>query len=76
MFQAACPTCRQIAPSNPALPPEDVPHPTYPFEHIVGDFFSFHSRQYLALADRYSGWLSVLQLASDDSPHVIKALRD
>ena len=76
MFQAACPTCRQIAPSNPALPPEDVPHPTYPFEHIVGDFFFFHSKQYLALADRYSGWLSVLQLASDDSPHVIKALMD
>ena len=76
MFQAACSTCRQIAPSNPALPPEDIPHPTYPFEHVVGDFFSFHSRQYLALADRYSGWLSVLQLPSDDSPHVIKAIRN
>ena len=75
MFQAACTSCRQMAPSNPALPPEQLQHPTYPFESIVADFFTFSSRNYLAIADRYSGWLSVLQLSSDDSANIIKALR-
>jgi hypothetical protein len=76
-FQAACPTCRKIAPSNPSLPPTQHPDiPSYPFEYVVADFFSLSGRNYLAFADRYSNWLSVNKLPKDDSPHLIQVLRE
>ena len=76
-FQAACKTCRKIAPSNPSLPPSSLPElPTYPFESIAADFFSFQGRNYLAIADRYSNWISVIILAKDDATHLIQALRE
>ena len=40
------------------------------------DFFSVEGRTYLALVDRYTGWLSVLKLKKDDSASVIAALRE
>ena len=40
------------------------------------DFFQVGGRNYLAMVDRYCGWLSVLQLDRDDSAHVISALRE
>ena len=30
-FRAACTTCTKYAPSNPAMPPTEPEHPTYPF---------------------------------------------
>ena len=76
-FQSTCKTCRRIAPSNPTQPSNQEPDiPTYPFESIVADFFSLEGRNYLAVADRYSNWLSVLKLAKDDSPHLIQAMRE
>ena len=76
-FQAACKTCRQIAPSNPRQPSTQKPDiPSYPFESIVADFFSLEGRNYLAVADRYSNWLSVIKLVKDDSPNLIQALRE
>ena len=76
-FQAACKVCRRIAPSNPSLPPTAQPDlPTYPFESVVADFFSLEGRNYLAFADRYSNWLSVMKLDKDDASHLIQALRD
>ena len=57
------------------MPPEEIQHPTFPFQSIVADFFTFNSRHYLAMADRYSGWISILKLPSNDSAHIIKALR-
>ena len=76
-FQTACRTCRRIAPSNPSLPPTAQPDlPTYPFESVVADFFSLEGRNYLAMADRYSNWLSLQKLSKDDAPHLIQALRD
>ena len=50
--------------------------PSYPFEYVVADFFSLEGKNYLALADRYSNWLSVLQLEKDDSAHLIQAYRE
>ena len=76
-YQADCRTCRRIAPSNPALPPSTEPDlPSYPFESVVGDFFSLEGRNYLAMADRYSNWLSLFKLPEDDSKHLIQVLRD
>ena len=38
------------------------------------DFFQVDAT-YLAMADRYSNWLSVFKLAKDDSHHIIETLR-
>ena len=76
-FQAACSTCRRIAPSNPDMPPStplDIPE--YPFQSICCDFFTHAAKNYLVIVDRYSNWLSVLKLSRDDSSNIIKALRD
>ena len=74
--RAACRVCDQIAPSNPAQPPTFPEQPLYPFHSVCADFFTIHSRNYLAFCDRYSEWLSVFKLAQDDSANIIKVLRD
>ena len=72
-----CVSCNINAPSNPKLPPTQDPEPPlYPFHTICMDFFSIHNKNYLAIADKYSGWLSILQLEKDNSRNVIKALRE
>ena len=76
-FQSACSTCVKIAPSNPDMPPSSpLDTPEYPFQSVCADFFSFAARNYLIIVDRYSNFLSVLKLQRDDSPNLIKALRD
>ena len=74
--RAACPTCTQYAPSNPAMPPTEPEHPTYPFQSICTDFFTIAPNNYLAVVDRYSNWLSVFKLAKDNSTEVINVLRE
>ena len=68
-----CRECVMRAPSQPAMPPTRPVSPEYPFSHICADFFTADS-SYLALCDRYSGWLSVYKFKQDDSKSVIKAL--
>ena len=48
--------------------------PNFPFSHIVADFFEVDAH-YLAMADRYSNWLSVFRLPKDDSANIIRVLR-
>ena len=54
-----CKTCIREAPSQPAGTPVPPPEPDYPFQMVVGDYFSLQGHNYLVLADRYSGWLSI-----------------
>ena len=54
-----CLTCTRNAPSQPMTRPVAPPSPEYPFQMLVGDYFSLHGHNYLVLADRYSGWFSV-----------------
>ena len=76
-YQARCRACRRIAPSNPSLPPTSLPQvPAYPFESVVADFFTVEGRNYLAMADRYSNWLSIMDLPQDKSCYLIQAFRD
>ena len=76
-FQTACRMCRRIDPSNPSQPPTDQPEiPSYPFESVVANFYSLEGRNYLAMADRYYNWLSIMKLAKDDASNLIQALRD
>ena len=73
--RAACSDCNLNAPSNPTPPPHPVQHPEYPFSDICSDFFEYSSKSYLVIVDRYSNWLSLFQLPSDNSSQVIKTLR-
>ena len=40
------------------------------------DFFQLGGKSYLAVADKYSGWLSILHFVKDSAQNVVKALRD
>ena len=72
--RAHCRDCTYAAPSNPAEPPQPPVEPDFPFSHICMDFFQVDAT-YLAIADRYTNWLSVFKLPKDDSYHVIEVLR-
>ena len=74
--RAECKSCVVNAPSNPASPPLPYTHPSYPFQAVCSDFFTVNGIHYLAICDRYSGWLSIFSLAKDNSKHVISVLRN
>ena len=57
--RGACLTCIQDAPSQPAGTPMAPPSPSYPFQYVVGDYFSIAGNNYLVLGYRFSGWLSI-----------------
>ena len=57
--RSSCITCDRIAPSNPSCPPTAPPCPDYPFQLQAGDYFAESGHTYLALVDRFSGWLSL-----------------
>ena len=75
-MRASCSLCNIIAPSNPSPPPHPVINPAYPFSDICADFFEYSGKSYLATVDRYSNWLSLFQLAHDNSANVIKTFRE
>ena len=54
-----CGTCIRESPSQPAGVPVEPPSPEYPFQMVVGDYFSLQGYNYLVLGDRFSGWLSI-----------------
>ena len=58
------------------MPPHAPSAPTYPFQSIVCDFFSMAGRTYAAIADRYSNWLSIVELQKDTSQELINVLRE
>ena len=72
---AACTKCAKYQPSNPAMPPVTPDEPSYPFQSICADFFTISPNTYLAVVDRFSGWLSVFQLDRDTSEQVINVHR-
>ena len=73
---AECLSCTTNAPSNPSAPPQPMEHPHFPFSSVCTDFFQVNGTNYLAVVDRYSGWLSIFRLAKDDSSHVNAMFRD
>ena len=75
-YRATCRTCDRVAPSNPSEPPTFPDQPAYPFHSVCADFFTINNKNYLAVTDRYSNWLSIFQLQKDDSENVIKTLRE
>ena len=63
-------------PSQPAAPPVSPTSAEYTFQLQVCDYCSLHGRNYLALADRYSGWLTAYRvgLGEYDAKALIKIL--
>ena len=54
-----CQKCSELAPSQSSEPPKISPTPIYPFQHICMDFFQSGHHNYLAIVDRFSGWIAV-----------------
>ena len=54
------------------------PSPAYPFQMLASDYCHMNGVNYLMIADRYSGWLSVLYVGKGefDSENLIHVLRD
>ena len=59
-MRSRCRNCNENAPSQPAAPPEPLPQPEYPFQQIVSDYFQEQGHHYLVIADRFSGWPTLL----------------
>ena len=55
-----CRNCNEHMPSQPSTPPVNLPQPEYPFQQIVSDYFQEQGHHYLVIADRFSGWPTVL----------------
>ena len=72
-----CRICHENAPSQPSAPPEPLPQPEYPFEHIVSDYFQAGGHHYLVIVDRFSGWPTVqfCGSSSGSSRELIQCLR-
>ena len=73
----SCPQCRLHASSQPKEPllVEDRA-PSFPFQSVSADLFSCQGHQYLAYADRLTGWPCLSDLGrSADSAAVIRVLR-
>ena len=71
-----CKTCNEIAPSQPREPICFTSPSQYPFQKICIDAFELAGKHYLAIADKYSGWLIIYHVrCSPQSKHIITCLR-
>jgi len=60
-----CQVCETCAPSNPVETLMPTPSPQYPFQQVVADLFQLNGQNYIAYADRLTGWLEVEHLPGD-----------
>ena len=72
-----CEACNRIAPSQPREPLQLIAPAEYPFQHICMDAFQISDHHYLAIVDRYSGWLIVFHVKGShpQSKHIVNGLR-
>ena len=52
-----CKNCSYNAPSQPKEPLISTSQPKWPFQQICRDYFDYQGHAYLAITDRFSGWL-------------------
>ena len=76
--RGSCLTCVRDAPSQPAGTPIAPPTPSFPFQYVVGDYFSLAGVNYLVLGDRFSGWLSIYSAGHGefDAKALVKKTRE
>ena len=63
--RSTCDACNTHAPSQPSEPLILTPAPEFPFQQTVADLFQINGQQYLAYADRLTGWLEVAHFPND-----------
>ena len=56
-FSDNCKSCSYNVPSQSKEPLISFPQPEWPFQQICGDYFDSQGHSYLAIVDRFSGWL-------------------
>jgi transposase InsO family protein len=72
----ACQSCQMYKSSQRQEPLErDLP-PKRIFEHVAADYFEYEGKQYLAMTDRYSGWLDIFYMKDANSNTLIRKLTD
>ena len=71
-----CRSCDKVTPSHPSSPPYPLPQPTFPFEMVCTDYFSFAGKSYYIVVDRYSGWLSIYKAGNDGAAGFISTMKE
>ena len=58
--------------------PVAPPIPSFPFQYMVGDYFSLAGMNYHVLGDRFSGWLSIYSAGHGefDAKYLVKRTRE
>ena len=56
-----CAECNRMAPSQAAMPPVPPVLAEYPFQCICADYFTYQTKTYLVIVDRYSNWPIVMK---------------
>ena len=74
-IRANCIVCHENAPSQPKQPSMGVLKTKYAYEALSMDHFFLKGVEYLAIADRHSGMLSVHCSAHQGAKELIKILR-
>ena len=59
----------------PTQPQSDLEYPSYPFEKIAADYFSYMGRNYLIIVDRYSAWPEIALINDGGSKKLIATLK-
>ena len=71
-----CHSCNVSTPSQPAAPPTPLPSPSFPFEMICSDYFSYGGHRYLVIVDRFSNWINVYKVNKGEGAEMlVKLLR-
>nr|XP_039264278.1 uncharacterized protein LOC120340092 [Styela clava] len=58
-FKSSCSTCSYIAPSQVQETIIPTPPPQWPFQQICADLFYLNGNDYIAITDRFSGWIEI-----------------
>ena len=64
-FRLGCPHCAKIAPTQKKEPLMLTPAPEWPFQHVCMDFCEYEEHTYLAVVDRFSGWLMIYHFTKE-----------
>ena len=64
-----CTICDRNAPSQAQMPPLPLESPEFPFQMIALDYFKVKGKSWLAVADRFSGWLSLFYFPREAGCH-------
>ena len=69
--------CHKMAPSQQKEPLINAPIPEYPFQNVVADLFQINECNYLAYADRLTGFIELAHFPSSTaSSNIINTLRE